>query len=62
MDVTFTVQPNGTVTNASVADADPKYVFDRAALSAVARWQFTPGMQGGKPVAAQVRQRIEFRL
>jgi periplasmic protein TonB len=62
VDVTFTVQPNGTVTNASVADADPKYVFDRAALSAVARWQFTPGMQGGKPVAAQVRQRIEFRL
>lgn len=62
VDVTFTVQPNGTVTNASVADADPKYVFDRAALSAVARWQFTPGMQDGKPVAAQVRQRIEFRL
>ena len=56
------MQPNGTVANASVADADPKYVFDRAALTAVARWQFTPGMQAGKPVAAQVRQRIEFRL
>lgn len=62
VDVTFTVQPNGTVANAAVADAEPKYVFDRAALSAVARWQFTPGMQDGKPVAAQVRQRIEFRL
>jgi protein TonB len=45
-----------------VADADPKYVFDRAALAAVARWQFNPGLQDGKPVAAQVRQRIEFRL
>ncbi len=62
VDVTFTVQPNGTVAKASVADADPKYVFDRAALTAVARWQFTPGMQAGKPVVAQVRQRIEFRL
>lgn len=56
------VQPDGSVTSASVTDADPKYVFDRAALSAVSRWQFSPGMQDGKPVAAQVRQRIEFRL
>lgn len=62
VDVTFIVLPNGTVANASVADADPKYMFDRAALSAVARWEFSPGMQDGKPVAAQVRQRIEFRL
>lgn len=62
VDVTFMVQPDGSVTSASVTDADPKYVFDRAALSAVSRWQFSPGMQDGKPVAAQVRQRIEFRL
>ncbi len=62
VDVTFIVQPDGSVAAASVADADPKYVFDRAALSAVTRWTFTPGMQDGKPVASQVRQRIEFRL
>jgi protein TonB len=62
VDVTFTVLPDGTVSAANVADADPKYVFDRAALSAVARWQFAPGMQDGKPVASQMRQRIEFRL
>ncbi|MFC4525653.1 TonB family protein [Dyella halodurans] len=62
VDVTFVVQPDGSVAAASVADADPKYVFDRAALSAVTRWTFTPGTQDGKPVASQVRQRIEFRL
>ncbi|WP_430391955.1 energy transducer TonB [Dyella sp. 20L07] len=62
VDVTFTVQADGSVTGANVVDADPKYVFDRAALFAVARWQFTPGSQDGKPVPAQVRQRIEFRL
>ncbi|WP_157971489.1 energy transducer TonB [Dyella sp. C9] len=62
VDVTFTVQPDGSVAAAAVADADPKYVFDRAALAAVSRWQFAPGTQDGKPVAAQVRQRIEFRL
>jgi protein TonB len=62
VDVTFTVEPDGTVIGATVADADPKYVFDRAALGAVSRWQFTPGTQDGKPVASQMRQRIEFRL
>ena len=62
VDVTFTVQPDGSVTGASVADADPKYVFDRAALAAVSRWQFSPSMQDGKPMTAQVRQRIEFHL
>jgi protein TonB len=62
VDVTFTVLPDGTVSGANVADADPRYVFDRAAISAVARWQFTPGMQDGKPVASPMRQRIEFRL
>lgn len=62
VDVTFTVTSDGSVTGATVSDADPKYVFDRAAISAVSRWQFTPGMQDGKPVALQMRQRIEFRL
>lgn len=62
VDVTFTVEPDGSVIGATVADADPKYVFDRAALGAVSRWQFTPGTQDGKPVAQQMHQRIEFRL
>lgn len=62
VDVTFTVEPDGSVIGATVADADPKYVFDRAAINAVSRWQFTPGMQDGKPVALPMRQRIEFRL
>ncbi|RDI99072.1 energy transducer TonB [Dyella solisilvae] len=62
VDVIFTVQPDGKVAGASVADADPKFVFDRAALAAVSRWQFIPGAQDGRPVAAQLRQRIEFRL
>ncbi|WP_130620790.1 energy transducer TonB [Dyella amyloliquefaciens] len=62
VDVVFTVQTDGSVTGASVADADPRYVFDRAALVAVSRWQFTPGAQDGKTVVSQVRQRIEFRL
>jgi periplasmic protein TonB len=62
VDVSFTVQADGSVSAASVTDSEPRYVFDRAALSAVSRWQFVPGTQDGKPVALQMRQRIEFRL
>lgn len=62
VDVVFTVQPDGSVTGATVADADPRYVFDRAALAAVSRWQFIPGARDGKAVASPMRQRIEFRL
>jgi len=62
VDVTLPVLRDGTGSAANVADAEPKYGFDRAALSAVARWQFAPGMQDGKPVSSQMRQRIEFRL
>lgn len=62
VDVIFTVQADGSVAGATVADSEPRYVFDRAALNAVSRWQFTPGTQGGQAVASQMRQRIEFRL
>ncbi len=62
VDVRFIVGVDGSVSRASVIDADPKNVFDRAALSAVERWQFTPGLRNGAPVSAELRQRIEFRL
>ncbi|SFR95629.1 protein TonB [Dyella sp. OK004] len=62
VDVRFVVEADGSVSRASVIDADPKNVFDRAALSAVERWQFTPGTRNGAPASAELRQRIEFRL
>jgi protein TonB len=62
VDVRFTVEADGSVSRASVIDADPKNVFDRAALSAVERWQFTPGTRNGAPAPSELRQRIEFRL
>jgi len=62
VDVRFMVEADGSVSRASVIDADPKNVFDRAALSAVERWQFAPGTHNGAPVSAELRQRIEFRL
>jgi protein TonB len=62
VDVRFMVEADGSVSHAGVVDADPRNVFDRAALTAVERWQFTPGTRDGTPVPMEVRQRIEFRL
>jgi protein TonB len=62
VDVRFVVEADGSVSHASVIDADPRNVFDRAALSAVERWQFTPGTRSGTPTSMEVRQRIDFRL
>ncbi len=40
--VEFTVNPDGSVTNARVVRADPPRVFDREAVAAVRRWRFEP--------------------
>lgn len=40
--VEFTVNPDGSVSNARVVRANPPRTFDRAALSAVRRWRFQP--------------------
>lgn len=60
--VEFVVSPDGTVRNAEVVSSQPGEVFNKVALQAVERWRFNPGTKGGKPVAARVRQKVEFRL
>ena len=62
VDVRFMVEADGSVSHAGVVDADPRNVFDRAALTAVERWQFAPGTRDGAPMPMEVRQRIDFRL
>lgn len=60
VDVRFTVEADGSVSHAGVIGAEPRNVFDRSALTAVERWQFTPGTRDGNAVPMEVRQRIEF--
>lgn len=40
--VEFTINPDGSVSNARVVRADPPRVFDREAVNAVRRWRFEP--------------------
>ena len=48
--VQFTITPAGTVKDSKVVDADPKNIFDDAALKAIARWRYNPKVQDGVAV------------
>jgi protein TonB len=63
VDVEFTVGPDGSVRDPVVLGADPKQVFDRAALQAVRGWKYNPRIADGKPVERPgLRVRIRFTL
>jgi periplasmic protein TonB len=62
VEMTFTITPNGDVTAIAVVDSQPRREFDREASKALAQWKFKPRIEGGKPVAASARQRLEFKL
>jgi protein TonB len=62
VDVAFVVETDGKVSHVAVADADPKYLFDRAATTAVQHWEFSPATRDGLPIAIAQRRRIQFTL
>ena len=50
VDVQFTVGADGSVRDPVVLGAEPKAIFDRAALQAVKGWKYNPKIEDGKPV------------
>ncbi len=60
VELEFTVTENGTVADAIVIAAQPKRLFDGAALQAIYRWKFKPRIVDGVAIAQRARQRIEF--
>ncbi|GGY14556.1 hypothetical protein GCM10008098_01710 [Rhodanobacter panaciterrae] len=60
--VSFTVDANGRTSDVKVVDAQPHRIFDRAALDAVERYQFTAAKKDGVAVPSTKQQRIEFKL
>lgn len=60
--VSFTVDPDGGTSDIKVIEAQPRRVFDRAAMDAVERYKFTPAMKDGVAVSSTKQQRIEFKL
>jgi protein TonB len=60
--VSFMIDPDGRYSHIDVVNSEPRRVFDRAAIEAVSRYQFTPATRGGVPTASKQQQRIEFKL
>jgi protein TonB len=63
VDVQFTVAADGSVRDPIVIGAEPKGIFDRAALQAVKGWKYNPRIEDGRPVERpDLKVRIRFQL
>lgn len=56
------INPEGTVDNVEIVQAEPRGVFEREAMRALYRYKFKPKMEGGHAVAQIAIQTIEFKL
>ena len=59
--IEFIIDVNGEVKNPTVVKSTQRE-FENAALLAVAKWKFTPGKKGGRPVNSRRQQPISFTL
>jgi len=60
--VEFTIREDGSVKEPIVVDAQPKNIFDRAALNAIKRWKFKPKIMGGEAFEQRAVQILQFKL
>ena len=60
--VEFTVTSSGAVTSAHVIDAQPRRVFDEAAIRAVEQSTYKPALKDGEPVSAVLQRRVDFKF
>lgn len=59
--VVFILNEDGQVEDPRVESATHP-AFEKAALDAIRRWRFKPGMKAGKPVRSNVRQPFAFKV
>ena len=62
VDVQYTVNVDGSVSDITVVSAEPRHVFDGAAIDALRRAKFSPALRDGEAIASQQQKRIEFKL
>ena len=62
VDVSFTISPQGKVSEVIVTSAVPSDIFNRAAIAAVRRWKYEPKTINGVPVEAHQQLRLQFKL
>jgi TonB family protein len=62
VDVEFTITPAGDTSDLVVRNADPRDVFEKAALDAVKHWKFEPILKDGTPAAQRAILRVRFSM
>ncbi|MGE4551578.1 MAG: energy transducer TonB, partial [Desulfovibrionaceae bacterium] len=62
VELRFLVEPDGAVSEVEVVSARPEGIFEQAAIQAVRRWRFRPGLVQGRPVRTWMRIPITFQL
>lgn len=61
--VEFTINAQGGVKDARVINAEPRNVFERAALRAIGKWKYRPKIEAGQPVeTVGVQVKLKFDL
>jgi protein TonB len=58
--VGFKITTDGRTKSVHVIDAQPRHVFDRAAMEAIDRYRFKPAMRDGNPVESNSQQKVVF--
>jgi len=61
-EVEFTVTERGTTTDVAIVAAQPRGVFDDAAIAAVGNWKFRPRIVNGQPVAQRTSATLHFNV
>ncbi|MBT8145820.1 MAG: energy transducer TonB [Gammaproteobacteria bacterium] len=62
VDMLFTVNADGSVSDPVILDSEPDDIFNRAATDAALRWRFRPVTRDGEPVATLAQILINFSL
>ena len=60
--IEFTITETGTVKDAKIVEAQPGEIFERAALSAIAKWKFKPKIIDGEAFEQRAVQVLQFKL
>jgi protein TonB len=58
----FTIEADGSVSDAVVVESEPRRLFDRNAVRAIYKWKFKPRVVDGRPVARRASTRIDFQV
>jgi protein TonB len=62
VEIEFTIEPDGTVSDPKIVASNPRRIFDRNVIRAIYRWKFKPRIVDGKPIARRATQRLEFNI